>query len=96
LEADILAPEFFDADKARGVIEAERWPNGPICPHCGLIGEAYKLEPTEGADTHVRKGVYKCVGCRKQFSVTVGTIFEDSHIPLNKWLYAIHLVCASK
>jgi transposase-like protein len=96
MEAAILAPEFTDPDKAREVLEAERWPDGPICPHCGIIGEAYKLEPKEGAKTHVRKGVYKCAACREQFTVTVGTIFEDSHIPLNKWLLAIHLLCASK
>jgi transposase-like protein len=96
MEAAVLAPEFTDADKAREILEAERWPDGPICPHCGLIGEAYKLEPKEGSKTHARKGVWKCAGCREQFSVTVGTIFEDSHIPLNKWLLAIHLLCASK
>jgi len=81
MEAAILAPEFTDADKAREGLEAERWPDGPICPHCGIIGETYKLEPKEGAKTHARKGVYKCAACREQFTVTVGTIFEDSHIP---------------
>jgi len=96
MEADLFAPEFTDPEKAREVLESERWPDGPICPHCGLIGEAYKLEPKPGAKTHVRPGVWKCSGCREQFSVTVGTIFEDSHIPLNKWLMAIHLMCASK
>jgi transposase-like protein len=96
MEAAILAPEFIDPDKAREVLEAERWPEGPVCPHCGVIENIYKLEPKEGAKTHARKGVYKCGGCRKQFTVTVGTIFEDSHIPLNKWLLAIHLLCSSK
>jgi len=96
MEAALLAPQFVDADKARAVLEAERWPDGPVCPHCGVIENIYKLEPKEGAKTHARKGVYKCGGCRKQFTVTVGTIFEDSHIPLNKWLAAIHLLCASK
>lgn len=96
MEAALLAPHFVDADKARQVLESERWPEGPVCPHCGVIENIYKLEPKEGAKTHARKGVYKCGGCRKQFTVTVGTIFEDSHIPLNKWLAAIHLLCASK
>jgi len=96
MESDILSPEFTDPDKAREVLEAERWPDGPVCPHCGVIGEAYKLEAVEGTKTHARKGVYKCADCRKQFTVTVDTIFEDSHIPLNKWLFAIHLLCASK
>jgi transposase-like protein len=91
-----IAAHFSDEDKARDFLEKKRWPDGPICPHCGVEGEAYKLEPREGAKTHARKGVYKCAGCREQFSVTVGTIFEDSHIPLNKWLLAFHLMCASK
>ena len=89
-------PHFQDPDKAREYLERKRWPDGPVCPHCGVIGEATKLEPEEGKKTHARKGVWKCKACREQFSVTVGTIFEDSHIPLNKWLYAFHLLCASK
>jgi transposase-like protein len=96
MEANLLAPEFQDADKAREALEAERWPDGPICPHCGVIGEATRLETEEGTKTHARKGLWNCNACRKQFTVTIGTIFEDSHIPLNKWLLAIHLMCASK
>lgn len=91
-----LAQHFSDADKAREFLEKKRWPDGPICPHCGLEGEAYRLKPTKNGKTHVRKGVWKCAGCRKEFTVTVGTIFEDSHIPLHKWLLAFHLLCASK
>ncbi|HEV2245606.1 MAG TPA: IS1595 family transposase [Terriglobia bacterium] len=91
-----LAKNFSDEDKAREFLENMRWPDGVACPHCGVIGQAYKLEPKPGAKTHVRKGVWKCGSCREQFTVTVGTIFEDSHIPLNKWLMAIHLLCASK
>jgi transposase-like protein len=60
------------------------------------MGEAYRLKPTANGKSHVRKGVWKCAGCRKEFTVTVGTIFEDSHIPLHKWLLAYHLLCASK
>jgi transposase-like protein len=92
-----LAQHFSDEDKAREFLEKLRWPDGPVCPHCGLVGEAYRLEPKPSKkDTHVRKGVWKCGGCREQFTVTVGTIFEDSHIPLSKWLLAYHLLCASK
>ena len=58
---------------------------------CGIIGEAFKL-----AGKTTRKGVWKCYDCREQFTVTVGTIFEDSKIPLHKWLLAIHLMCSSK
>jgi transposase-like protein len=91
-----IAQHFSDPDAARLFLESQRWPDGAICPFCGLIGGAYKLKPKENSKTPVRPGVWKCGGCRKQFTVTVGTIFEDSHIPLNTWLMAIHLVCASK
>src|ERR1017187_6564077 len=88
-------PQFQDADKAREFLEAQRWPDGPVCPHCdGNV--AYKLTGKAGSKRPVRKGVYKCKACEQQFTVTVNTIFEDSHIPLNKWLLAIHLLCASK
>jgi transposase-like protein len=89
--AGLIAHYHTDADAAREHLERLLWPDGPICPHCGLIGEAYKLE---GKTT--RKGLYKCAGCREPFTVTVGTIFEDSKIPLHKWLLAIHLMCSSK
>ncbi len=86
---------FQDADKAREFLEAQRWPNGPVCPHCDCR-IVYKLTPKPGSKKPVRPGVYKCKACEQQFTVTVNTIFEDSHIPLNKWLLAIHLLCASK
>jgi len=92
-----LAQHFSDEDKAREFLEKLRWPDGPVCPHCGEVNNAYRLEPKPSKkDKHVRKGVWKCGGCREQFTVTVGTIFEDSHIPLSKWLLAYHLLCASK
>ena len=94
----ITEPHFLDADVAREYLEAKRWPDGAVCPHCGVIGEATKLEVRTDSKkgTHARKGVWKCRSCEKQFSVTIGTIFEASHIPLNKWLHAFHLLCASK
>jgi transposase-like protein len=111
-KGSILEPHFTDEDKAREYLEAMRWPDGPICPHCGLEGEAYKLTPKVKEPVEVeyqtkdelkkqrvrkpRKGLWKCAGCRKQFTVTVKTIFEDSHIPLHKWLLASHLMCSSK
>lgn len=91
MNADLFAPHFQDADKARAYLEALRWPRGPVCPHCGVEGEHYALK---GA-AH-RPGLMKCKDCRKQFSVTVGTVFERSKIPLNKWLLAVHLMCSSK
>ena len=90
-----LSPYFSDGDKARELLESLRWPDGPVCPHCGN-SEAYKLEAKPESKTAVRTGVYKCKKCRKQFTVTVGTIFEDSRIPLSKWLAAIYMMCASK
>jgi transposase-like protein len=90
-----LAAHFSDPEKAREFLEAQRWPDGPVCPHCDSV-KAYKITPKTKAKTHARKGLYKCAECREQYTITVGTIFEDSHIPLNKWLLAIHLMCASK
>jgi len=82
---------FTDEDKALEFFEKQRWPDGPVCPHCGEINNAYKL-----AGKTTRKGLYKCAGCRKTFTVKMRSIFEDSHIPLHKWFYAIHLMCSSK
>src|SRR5437660_6601294 len=91
-----LSNLFVDEDAARDFLEKKLWPEGPVCPHCGSCDGAYKLEPKPGTKTHVRKGVYKCKGCRKQYTVRVGTIFEDSHIPICKWLMALHLMTSSK
>jgi transposase-like protein len=91
-----IAKHFSDPEAARAFLEAQRWPDGPVCPFCGVIGEAYKLTAKPNSKSPVRLGVWKCGGCRKQFTVTVGTVFEDSHIPLNTWLMAIHLLCSSK
>ena len=87
----ILARQYHDEDAAREHLERTLWPDGPVCPHCGMVGNAYKL-----AGKTTRKGLYKCGGCRSPFTVTVKTILEDSHIPLHKWLLAIHLMCSSK
>ncbi len=86
-------PHFQDPDKAREYLEALRWPKEPICPHCGTIGKHWKLE----GKAH-RPGLWKCSEnrCRQQFSVTVGTVFERSHIALNIWLQAFYLLCSSK
>jgi len=92
---DNLAAHFSDEDAARALLEKLRWSNGVACPHCGSL-EAYRLQAKESSKTPVRKGVWKCKACRKQFTVTVGTIFEDSHIPIHKWLLAINLLCSSK
>src|SRR5688572_5643102 len=87
-----MAQEYSDTDKARELLESLRWPNGPVCPHCANDGKAkaiYTLTPNPESKRPGRNGLYKCGACRKQFTVTVGTIFEDSHIPIGKWLMAI-------
>lgn len=88
---DMTLPKFTNEDKAREYLEKVRWPNGPVCPHCGCYERVMTLK---GKST--RPGVYKCGDCRKQFTVTVGTVFERSHIPIHKWVLATHLLCASK
>jgi len=95
----VLASQYSDNDKARELIEQLRWPNGAICPHCKNDGQAKtisKLEPKAGSKSAVRKGVYFCGACRKQFTVTVGTVFEGSHIPMSKWVMAVFLISSSK
>ena len=84
-------PIFTDADQARAYLEAQRWPNGAVCPHCGGTDKNTKLE----GKAH-RPGLYQCGDCREQFTVTVGTVFERSKVPLNKWLLATHLMASSK
>ena len=82
---------FNDDDAAREHLAAIRWPNGPVCPHCGGTERNSELK----GKAH-RPGVFKCYDCRKQFSVTVGTIFERSKIPLSTWFKAVYLLCSSK
>lgn len=84
-------PYFHDEKAAFAKLESVLWPTGPVCPHCGSTGKHYDLAKT-------RIGLRKCSekGCRKQFTVRVGTVFESSHIPLHKWFQAVHLMCSSK
>jgi transposase-like protein len=90
---DLSEPRFHDANAARDWLEAERWPHGPVCPHCGNV-EPAKITHLKGK-AH-RRGVYQCNACREQFTVQVGTVLERSKIPLNKWVMAMHLMGASK
>lgn len=95
-------PEFHDEAKAFEHVEAILWPNGPVCPKCGSVDKHYKLKgvrtkPSKKNPNGVeRHALYKCGACRSQFTVRMGSIFEESHLPLTKWLQAIHLMCASK
>jgi len=89
---------FQNEPAAFAHLEAVLWPDGPICPHCGTIGQAGRLEGVKDKKGRVRPGLWKCYskGCRKQFTVKVGTVFESAHIPLHKMLQAVHLLCSSK
>lgn len=91
----MLAKEYSDEDKARKLFEAWRWPNGVVCPHC-KFNEAYKITSKPDTRNKARKGLYCCAACRKTFTATVGTVFEDSRVPISKWLMAIFIVCSSK
>jgi transposase-like protein len=87
----LSAPHFHNEEAAYRFVEARIWPNGRICPHCGVVDRS---GPMKGKSTRI--GTYKCYACRKPFTVKVGTIFESSHVPLNKWLQAMYLMASSK
>ncbi|MGV9007350.1 MAG: IS1595 family transposase [Brevundimonas sp.] len=89
--ATLSNPIFHDEDAARAHFEQVRWPDGRVCPHCGVVDGSTELK----GKAH-RKGLYKCNACASQFTATIGTVYEDSKVPLNKWLLAMHLMCASK
>src|SRR6185436_21127114 len=91
-EADAQNPVFTNEIAAREALEAVRWPNGPVCPHCGSTGD--DVARLEGKSS--RPGLLYCNGCKGQFTVTVGTVFERSKIPLTKWSLAAHLLNSSK
>ncbi|MGQ0742420.1 MAG: IS1595 family transposase [Alphaproteobacteria bacterium] len=87
-------PYFRDEKAAYAKLEAVLWPQGPECQHCGTVDDAHKIEANPKAK--VRHGLYRCNSCGKQFTVTVGTVFESSHIPLHKWMQAAYLLNSSK
>ena len=87
LEAKILQ----DEGAACAWVESRLWPNGPVCPHCGGVDRISKMH---GKSTRI--GTYKCYRCRKKFTVKVGTVFEDSHVPMRLWVQAMYLLCSSK
>jgi|ERR1051326_575898 transposase-like protein len=86
---DLTLPIFTEPNAAREHLEKLVWPSGePRCPHCGVIGKATLLGGKQ------RAGLHKCNACRRPFSVTVGTIMERSHLPLNKWVLGFHLMAS--
>jgi transposase-like protein len=100
---DLLNPIFTDETKAREWLEARIWAHGRFCPHCGAVDQSTLLQrgtkPRKNQPAKkrpARDGLYQCNACQEPFTVTVGTLYERSHIPLNKWLAATHLMMASK
>ena len=92
---DLAKVAFSDETAAVELMTRLRWPSGVACPRCGGA-DPYKLNPKAQPGRPARRGLYKCKACRQQFSVTTGTVFEATHVPLSKWLMAIHLMSASK
>jgi transposase-like protein len=88
---DLTNPAFTDENEARKFLEASRWPDGAVCPHCG---QQETVKPLGGKS--MGPGWYFCSDCREKFTVRVGTLYERSHIPLHKWLFATHLIVSSK
>lgn len=89
MTCDLTAPEFTDETAAVAHMEASRWPDGATCPHCGSVN----VHKMAGA---TQAGMFLCNDCRDKFTVRTGTVFERSHIPVHKWLLAMHLMAASK
>jgi transposase-like protein len=87
------APQFQSEPAAFAYVEARLWPNGPVCPHCQNADQK-RIGRLNGKTT--RPGLHKCYACKKPFTVRMGTLFEDSHLPLHLWLQVIHLFCCSK
>jgi transposase-like protein len=88
---DLTNPIFNDEDSARVYFEGIRWPNGPVCPHCGVVNEATLVH----GKSH-RPGMYQCNACREPFTVMIGSVMESSHVPLHKWALAFRLMASSK
>src|SRR6266487_2589454 len=96
LTLDEIQSRFSTDENARQYLEEIRWPNGVVCSHCKNADQSRIWEIRANATANVRAGLRQCAECKKQFTVTVGTIFEDSHLPLRKWLVAWYLLCSSK
>ena len=89
--------ERFPTDEtARQHLESIRWKNGIVCPHCKCSDQAQFALRSANPAKKVRSGLRFCSNCQSQFTVTIGTVFESTHIPLRKWLIAWYLICSSK
>lgn len=87
-------PYFHDEQAAFDFVEGIIWPNGPVCPHCGGVDRITAIKPNP--QKRIRFGLKRCGQCKGQFTVRMGTIFEESKLPMTKWLQAIFLMTASK
>jgi transposase-like protein len=96
LTLDEINQRFADDDTARQYIETILWPNGPVCPHCKNNDQSKIWKIQANPAKKIRAGLHRCASCNKEFTSTIGTIFEDSHIPLRKWLVAWYMICSSK
>ena len=96
LSLDKIIAHFGTDEAARTYLEAARWPNGPVCPHCGNADRARIYDLAHNPAKKIRAGLRECKECGEQFTVTVGTVFERSKIPLRKWLVAWYMLCTSK
>ena len=103
MKSELSAEHFHSEEAAFSYVERALWPSGnPVCPHCGVIGQAGRLTGlrTKPSTVHPEGkpvvGLWKCYACRKQFTVRMKSIFEGSHVPLRIWLQAIHLMASSK
>ncbi len=91
-----IAQRFSTEEAAREYFEKLRWPDGPVCPHCGNADQERIYKVTPNPKKKIRTGLYKCADCLQSFTATMGTVCEDSHIPINKWLIGFYMMCASK
>ena len=91
MKSALSAPQLQNEEAAFAYVEAKLWPDGPVCPKCGVMNRAGRLNGKSD-----RPGLWKCYACRKPFTVRMGTIFESSHVPLHVWLQVIYLMASSK
>jgi transposase-like protein len=91
MKSELSALHFQNEAAAFAYVEAKLWPHGPVCPKCGVIGQAGRLQGKSS-----RPGLWKCYACRKPFTVRIGSVFESSHAPMHIWLQAFYLMCSSK
>lgn len=96
MQFDLSDPIFTDERKARAYFEAIRWPNGPVCPHCGTADPERLYSIKANLSQHVREGLRECQECRGQFTVMTGSVMESSHLPLTKWALAYRLMASAK